>query len=225
MTRFQEGKTSQITATTSNSSLRRQRKSSKQLEKVWAIPERVTRSLTSAQKSVLNKISDRGEQSGNKASTEKAEKELRKALKAAEYLPVSKIKSYFSRRTALKKKKKIICESSESEEREETDCDLDSDSDYSDDSDDSKANDQEIERFSVTASISVAVSGVDIEKDEWIAVDTLHSLCSLILKKKKFKFISCIDHLRILAGFCGLSCLVVILIYHGYVKVSNQDPR
>ena len=46
--------------TTSNSSLGRQRKPSKQLEKGWAIP-------------VLNMIYDRDEQSGSKVSAEKPE--------------------------------------------------------------------------------------------------------------------------------------------------------
>ena len=69
----------------------------------------------------------------------------------------------------MKNKGKIACESSESEEREKTDCDSDSDSGYYGGSDYSEANEVEIERSSVTASISVAVSGVDIEKDEWIA--------------------------------------------------------
>ena len=67
-------------------------------------PERVIRCLTSAQKSVLNNIYDSGEQSGSRHQ-QKAEKVLRKALKLAEYLPVSTVKSYFSRGTALKKGK------------------------------------------------------------------------------------------------------------------------
>ena len=96
--------------------------------------------LDKCTKSVINKIYDRGEQSGSKASAEKAEKELRTALTPAEYIPVSTIKSCFSRKIALKKKEKITCESLESEGREETDCDSDSDSDYSDHSEDLKAN-------------------------------------------------------------------------------------
>lgn len=54
----------------------------------------------------------------------------------------------------------------QSQKREEIDGDSDSDSDYSDDSDDSEANEQVIQTSSVTAFISVAVSGVDMEKDE-----------------------------------------------------------
>ena len=66
-------------------------------------PERVTRCFTSAQKSVLNNIYDSGEQSGSRHQ-QKAEA-LRKALKLAEYLPVSTVKSYFSWGTAMKKGK------------------------------------------------------------------------------------------------------------------------
>ena len=100
--------------------------------------------------------------------------------------------------------RKDPCESSKSEEREETDCDLDRDSDYSDDSVGSKTDELEIERSSVIASISVAASGVDIERDEWIAVGYRgwYSLCSLILK-----FIFYIDNFQILTGLCCLNCL------------------
>ena len=180
--RYQEGNTSQMHIVQPNSF---SEDTTNQLKKGWAIPERTNRRLTVAQKTLLNNIYDRGELSGNKASAAKAEKELRKVLTPAEYLPVSTIKSYFSRRTVLKKKGKIkvaekddggVGEDGDASGEEDDDCDDaeidESDYDSGDDSEaeDTDDNKNEIERTKVTASISVAVSGVDINKDEWVAV-------------------------------------------------------
>ena len=46
----------------------------------WAIPERVQRRLTAAQKEFLNKLLDDGEKSGNKVSAEKAKQKMRKTI-------------------------------------------------------------------------------------------------------------------------------------------------
>ena len=148
---------------------------------------------------------------------------MRKALTPAEYIPVSTIKSCFSWRLALNKKGKITCESSESEEREEIDGDSDSDSDYSDDSDDSEANEQVIQTSSVTAFISVAVSGVDMEKDEWMVVGYPSGwypgqFVQFDCKEEEINiliFIFYINHLQIVTVLYGLNCLVLILIYRG----------
>ena len=77
------------------------------LKRGWAIPSRIQRRLTKVQKQLLNTIYDEGEKSGNKSSPEEAEQKLRKTLRPNEYLPVSTIKSYFSRRTRQIKDGKV----------------------------------------------------------------------------------------------------------------------
>lgn len=138
------------------------------LRKGWAIPKRVTRRLTKAQKTILNKIYDHGEVSGNKASADKAEKELRRVLKPPEWLLVSTIKSYFSRRTALKKKGKITTAEEDMVDDGEDDSESD---DEAEESEEDEINEmEEVMRAKATASISAAISGLCIQKDEWIAV-------------------------------------------------------
>ena len=80
------------------------------------------------------------------------------------------IKSYFSRRTALKKKGKITTDTDIIEADDEADDDDEAEIMNSDTEDEDSNEHEEIERAKVTASISMVLSGVDIKKDEWIAV-------------------------------------------------------
>ena len=85
---------------------------------------------------------------------------MRKAL-----TQISTIKSYFSRRTALKKKGKITNDT-DIIEADDNEAEI-----MNSDTEDEDSNEHEqIERAKVTASISMVLSGVDIKKDEWIAV-------------------------------------------------------
>ena len=59
----------------------------------WAIQERTQKRLNKTR--------------FNKLTTEKAEQRMRKQFERRDYLPVTSIKSYFSRRTAKKKKGEI----------------------------------------------------------------------------------------------------------------------
>ena len=92
----------------------------------WAIPERVQRRLTAAQKEFLNKLLDDGEKSGNKVSAEKAKQKMRKQFDPEDYLPVSTIKSYFSRRASKKKKGEIVDDDA-SEDEDEVESEAESD--------------------------------------------------------------------------------------------------
>ena len=71
---------------------------------LWKIQTRVQIVITL---DCLKQI-DNGEKSGNKVSTEKAEQKMWKQFDPEDYLPVSRIKSYFSRRASEKKKGKIV---------------------------------------------------------------------------------------------------------------------
>ena len=90
---------------------------------------------------------------------------MRKAL-----TQISTIKSYFSRRTALKKKGKITTDTDIIEADDEADDDDEAEIMNSDTEDEDSNEHEQIERAKVTASISMVLSGVDIKKDEWIAV-------------------------------------------------------
>ena len=126
----------------------------------WAIPERVQRKLTAAQKEFLNKSFDDGEKSGNKVSAEKNKQKMRKQFDSEDYLPVSTIKSYFSRRASKKKKGEII-DDDVSEDEDEVESEAQSDEiDV----------DLEKQRAQLDQKIKVAVSGIDIQKDERIAI-------------------------------------------------------
>ena len=127
----------------------------------WAIPERVQRRLTATQKEFLNKLLDDGEKSGNKVSAEKAKQKMRKQFDPEDYLPVSTIKSYFSRRASKKKKGEIVDEDvSEDEDEVESEAE----------SDEIDVEDLENQRAELNQKIKVAVSGIDTQKDEWIAI-------------------------------------------------------
>ena len=127
----------------------------------WAILERVQRRLTATQKEFLNKLLDDGEKSGNKVSAEKAKQKMRKQFDPEDYLPVSTIKSYFSRRASKKKKGEIVDEDvSEDEDEVESEAE----------SDEIDVEDLENQRAELNQKIKVAVSGIDTQKDEWIAI-------------------------------------------------------
>ena len=127
----------------------------------WAIPERVQRRLTAAQKEFLNKLLDDGEKSGNKVSAEKAKQKMRKQFDPEDYLPVSTIKSYFSRRASKKKKGEIV-DDDVSEDEDEVESEGESD--------EIDVEDLENQRAELNQKIKVAVSGIDTQKDEWIAI-------------------------------------------------------
>ena len=127
----------------------------------WAIPERVQRRLTAAQKEFLNKLLDDGEKSGNKVSAEKAKQKMQKQFDPEDYLPVSTIKSYFSRRASKKKKGEIVDEDvSEDEDEVESEAE----------NDEIDVEDLENQRAELNQKIKVAVSGIDTQKDEWIEI-------------------------------------------------------
>ena len=127
----------------------------------WAIPERVQRRLTAAQKEFLNKLFDDGEKSGNKVSTEKAEQKMWKQFHSEDYLPVSTIKSYFSRRASKKKKGEIV-DDDVSKDEDEVESEAESD--------EIDVEDLEKQRVELNQKTKIAVSGIDIQKDEWIAI-------------------------------------------------------
>ena len=64
----------------------------------WAIPKRNNRTLTPEQKNFLNKLFDQGECTGSKVSGEDALKLMKEQLERSQFLPLTSIKSYFSRR-------------------------------------------------------------------------------------------------------------------------------
>ena len=101
---------------------------------------------------------------------------MRKQFDPRDYLPVTTIKSYFSRRAAKKKKGEII-EDDVVMINADSSCDeteIGAGSDYDDEGmdmlDTTREEKLEKERTVLNQKISVAVSGVDIQKEEWIAV-------------------------------------------------------
>ena len=127
----------------------------------WAIPERVQRRLTAAQEEFLNKFFDDGEKSGNKVSAEKVEQKMQKQFGPEDYLPVSTIKLYFSRRASKKKKGEIV-DDDVSEDEDEVESEAESN--------EIDVEDLEKQRAELNQKIKVAVSGIDIQKDEWIVI-------------------------------------------------------
>ena len=69
-----------------------------QLQLGWAIPKRYNRRLSEEQKSFLNNIFSEREKKGCKATAENALAKMRMQFMPKDYLPVSTIRSYFSRR-------------------------------------------------------------------------------------------------------------------------------
>ena len=135
------------------------------LKKGWGIPSRVERRLTDTQKTPLNKIYDDGKKSGNKLSAAQAEKQLRKTLTPNEYLQVAIMKSYFSRRTQLVKQGKIVDDSVE-ENDEDTESDEEKEEGSGPESELVKDKRIEKERSHISTAISVAISGINVVKNE-----------------------------------------------------------
>ena len=123
----------------------------------WTIPERVQRRLTAAQKEFLNKLLDDGKKSDNKVSAEKAKQKIQKQFDPEDYLPVSTIKSYFSRRASKKKKGEIV-DNNVSEDGDEVESEAESD----------EIDVEELENQSaeLNKKIKLAVTGIDTQKDE-----------------------------------------------------------
>lgn len=71
------------------------------LEMGWAIPKVTKRRFTDVQKDFLVKVFDDGEKSGDKLTPLATHNLMKKKLDASEILPVSSIKSFFSRRAKL----------------------------------------------------------------------------------------------------------------------------
>ena len=69
-----------------------------QLQLGWTIPKRYNRKLNEEQKSFLNNIFSEDEKKGCKATAENALAKMRMQFMPKDYLPVSNIQSYFSRR-------------------------------------------------------------------------------------------------------------------------------
>ena len=139
------------------------------LKKGWGIPGRVQRWQTDTQKRLLKKIYDDGKKSGNKLSAVQTEKQLKKTLTPDEYLPVATIKSYFSRKTQLIKQGKIV-DDSVKEDDEDTESDEEKEEGSSFESELVEDERIEKERSHLITVISVAVSRVNVVKDEWITV-------------------------------------------------------
>ena len=94
---------------------------------------------------------------------------MRKTLKPDGYLPVATIKSYFSKRTQLIKQGKIV-DDSVKENDENTESDEEKEEGSGSESELVEDERIEKERSHLITVISVAVSGVNVVKDEWIAV-------------------------------------------------------
>ena len=124
---------------------------------LWKIQTRVQIVITL---DCLKQI-DNGEKSGNKVSAEKAEQKMWKQFDPEDYLPVGTIKSYFSRRASKKKKGEIV-DDDVSEDEDEVESEAESD--------EIDVEDLENQRAELNQKIKVAVSGIDTQKDEWIAI-------------------------------------------------------
>lgn len=121
----------------------------------------------------MNKLFNEGEKSGNKVSAEKAEKQIRKKFDVEDYLPVNTIKSYFSRRSALIRKGDIVILTEVNEEDEgEFNVDEDDDADADDGNGSSQVGEEvDEDRCSAVKVISGAMNVIDIQLDEWVAVE------------------------------------------------------
>ena len=124
----------------------------------------------------MNQFLDSGAKSGNKITAEKAEQRMRKQFDPTDYLPVTTIKSYFSKRVAKKKKREIIeddvvmINADSSCKETEGEAGGDYDDEGMDMFDATREEKLEKEKKLLNQKIIVAVSGVDIQKEEWIAV-------------------------------------------------------
>ena len=99
---------------------------------------------------------DDGEMSGNKVSAEKAEQKMRKQFDPEDYLPVSTIK------LASKKKKGEIVDDNLSKNEDK----IESEAESKVEIDKIDVEDPEKQRAELIKKIKVAVSGIDIQKDD-----------------------------------------------------------
>ena len=140
----------------------------------WAIPVRIVRRLTDAQKEFLNKIFDEGASTGNKSSAEKAERKMRNHFTPNDYLRVSTIKSYFSRRVAMIKKG--ICSSKttseiDAEATEDIEDDVTEEDDVEEEEEDVEEEEAQFEfRNEAVEKMHSTVTGKELYEHEWIAV-------------------------------------------------------
>ena len=158
----------------------------------WAIPKRHTRRLNFVQKSFLNKVFDDGEVNKSKVSAEKALQMMKGALQPNEFLPLTSIKSYFSRRAkniregksfigeilqekCPKKHKPDVVNKGQNDNDKISDGDDDIDEDsyemnldgYNDGEDESE---KIAERANLIQKIIVGTDVPDLQPDEWVAV-------------------------------------------------------
>ena len=165
----------------------------------WAgLYQKEHRRSNKTQNAFLNQLFHSGVKSRNKITAEKAEQSMCKQFDSRDYLTVTTIKSYFSRRAAKKKKGEIIeddvvminadssCDETESE----------ADSDYDDEGmdmlDTTREKKLEKERTVLNQKISVAVTGVDIQKKNGLQLLTQengfqHSSFNLTQSRRKHK--------------------------------------
>ena len=151
----------------------------------WAIPKRSTRRLSNIQKTFLNKLFDEGEKSGSKVTAEHALKLMKEEFDPVNFLPLSSIKSYFSRRkkaihdgksqigeilpvieVAATKTQFEQEETEESEKEEVDDTNIDEDNDEGDNGDEN----EEQRSKAVSRILALAENVPDLQPDDWIAV-------------------------------------------------------
>ena len=89
----------------------------------WAIPKRNCRRLTNDQKNFLNKLFDDGEKNGCKETPESTLIKMRQQFTPKDYLPISTIKSYFSRRAKNIRTGKIVADKEDKDEESDEDSD------------------------------------------------------------------------------------------------------
>ena len=123
--------------------------------------------------------------SGNKVSAEKAEQKMRKQFDPEDYLPVSTIK------LASKKKKGEIVDDNLSKNEDK----IESDAESKVEIDKIDVEDPEKQRAELIKKIKVAVSGIDIQKDDGLQllipeIGFQRSSNNLMRSKKKHKCIS-----------------------------------
>ena len=147
----------------------------------WAIPVRTTRRLTNVQKKFLNRLFDEGETTGSKVTAEDADGLMREEFDSVDhFLPLSTIKSYFSRRkVAIRDGKSQIGEvlpvediqlEGVKEQTEEGDDVEDPDIDDMDEYDEGNDEVEEERCTAVKRILSLTENFPDLHKDDWIAV-------------------------------------------------------
>ena len=175
----------------------------------WAIPKRNVRRFNDTQKQFLNKLFDDGELTKSKVSPEMALKKMKDVFDPKDFLPLTSIKSYFSRRA-----KKIqegteniddLCNLKEAEEtRAEDEEELNVEH-----ANQSEKHDQL--RDEITKSIlHNVIKRPDLQPDDWIAVNMgstwyQHNFSPMIQNRRNCKQIFFIELLQIQNGLFGHS--------------------